>query len=58
MSVTNLYRTGNWLHRHHILFDAVFVKVLIRLFFNRVGAVVISYVETGELCAGVPAKKI
>ncbi|MBA6253765.1 serine O-acetyltransferase [Colwellia sp. MB3u-55] len=34
MSVTNLYRIGNWLHRHHVPFAATFFKALIRLFFN------------------------
>jgi serine O-acetyltransferase len=34
MSVTKLYRIGNWFHRHHIPFAAVFFKALIRLIFN------------------------
>lgn len=34
MSVTKLYRIGNWLHRHHVPFSAVIFKALIRLIFN------------------------
>jgi serine O-acetyltransferase len=34
MSVTKLYRIGNWFHRHHVPFAAVLFKALIRLIFN------------------------
>ncbi len=34
MSVTKLYRIGNWLHRHHVPFAAMFFKAFIRLIFN------------------------
>lgn len=34
MSVTKLYRVGNWLHRHHVPLSALIFKALIRLIFN------------------------
>ncbi|MFT5851923.1 MAG: serine O-acetyltransferase [Colwellia sp.] len=34
MSVTKLYRIGNWLYRHHVPFSAVIFKAFIRLIFN------------------------